>query len=140
MEHRWGRRAPVDVAVTLRLASGALETARIVNLSLSGALLRTQARLPAYSRVTVKLDVCDYIRGAPQLVLAHVVREAPGGVGIEWSEFSPPAICALLVEAADARQSSPDVKPAQVGDVEPPLLSRRHVAARVWPGPMGSRV
>jgi hypothetical protein len=111
MEHRWGTRAPVNVAVTLQLHSGALKPGRIANLSLSGALVRTEARLRPLSRVVVMLSPGDSEEGSLEKVAAYVVRETLGGVGIEWSEFAPPAICALLAEATATRVTPKNIAP-----------------------------
>jgi hypothetical protein len=75
---------------------------------LSGALVRTQTRVPPMSRIVVQLDRSDRQHSrlhedrenaSPQLVPAYVVREATDGIGIEWAEFSPPAIAAILASA-----------------------------------------
>jgi len=101
MEHRWGKRFDGDVSVTLRLASGEVVPGRMVNVSLSGALIRTQARLPLAGRVAVQIEAREPCEGPSRTVLAHIVRQGWGGAGIEWSDFSPGAICALLAEAGD---------------------------------------
>jgi hypothetical protein len=106
MEHRWGSRSSVNVTVTLQLASGRLTSGRIVNLSLSGALVRAETRVPAFSRVTVTLGRDNWAKESSQTIPAHVVREALGTVALEWSEFAPPAIRALKLEAAHALQTS----------------------------------
>jgi hypothetical protein len=137
MEHRWGKRAPVDVAVTLRLASGALERARIVNLSLSGALVRTEVPLPLYSRVLVKLAAKDSFAGSPQAVSALVVREALGGVGLEWPDFALPAIRALLIKSAETVQTGSEIEPAPACEVSPIRLTDRRAPAPLRPNQFG---
>ena len=101
MEHRWGKRIEVDVPVTLRLASGELVPGRIANVSLSGAFIRAQPRLPSLGRVAVQLQADESWEGQPRTVWAHIVRHEHGGAGLEWSEFSPAPICALLAEAGN---------------------------------------
>jgi hypothetical protein len=133
MEHRWGKRISVDVPVTLRLSSDELVPGRIMNLSSSGALVRTQARLPASGRVTVALEEDGSCEGLSRTVCAHVVRQSHGGIGLEWSDFPPPAICALIAEATDTPRSSSAWAP-QLRDTAPPFLSGRCAAARMQPG------
>jgi hypothetical protein len=101
MEHRWGKRIEVDVPVTLRLASGELVPGRIANVSLSGAFIRAQPRLPWLGRLAVQLKVEDLWEGKPRTVWAHIVRQGHGGAGVEWAEFAPAAVCALVAEAGD---------------------------------------
>jgi hypothetical protein len=101
MEHRWGKRSPVDVTVALYVGSGHVFGGRMTNASLSGALVHTEARLPAFSRLIVELHSGE--SGPParsRAVFAYVAREASEGLGLEWTEFSPPLIAALLSGAA----------------------------------------
>jgi len=114
MEHRCGRRIEVEVPVTLGLSSGERVPGRIVNISLSGALLRTQARLPSLGRLTVQLETDESCEGPPRTVLAHIVRRMAGGAGLEWSEFSPAAICALLAEAGNTSSERCDARTLDV--------------------------
>ena len=95
MEHRWGRRARVDMGITLHPGFGTVSRGRLANVSLSGALVRTDMRLPTFTRVVVELPSQDS-GGTAAMIAAYVAREAPEGLGVEWTEFSPPAITALL--------------------------------------------
>ena len=118
MEHRWGKRVPADVAVTLRLPSGAPIAGRMLNVSLSGALVRTGAKLPPASRLTVDLHTGGFQIGRRSF-LAHVVREVPGCVALEWSEFSPPAIHTLMAELTDLVSTSSPESRAKGGSPPP---------------------
>jgi hypothetical protein len=113
MEHRWGKRSALDIGVRLRLGSGAVDTGRLVNASLSGAFVRTSHCLPAFSRVVVELDSGAARQSAPQRIPAYVVRVAPDGVGLEWSEFAPPAIATLLVGTVAVRSRNAGVRSAE---------------------------
>jgi hypothetical protein len=96
MEHRWGSRSALDTEVRLRLICGAADAGRIKNASLSGALVRTARRLPVFARVLVEFERGSTRGRERECVPAYVVRAAPDGVGLEWSEFAPPAIATLL--------------------------------------------
>lgn len=96
MEHRWGRRSTVNVAVTLHSGAGRVIRGRLANVSLSGALVLTDARLPAFTQLVVELESAHPGESPPETIPAFVVREASRGVALEWTEFSPPAITALL--------------------------------------------
>jgi hypothetical protein len=111
MEHRWGRRARVDMGITLHPGSGSVALGRLANVSLSGALVRTDMRLPTFTRVVVELPSQGAGHQAndraPAMLSAYVVREAPDGIGVEWTEFSPPAVAALLYRAAASQPHAP---------------------------------
>jgi hypothetical protein len=96
MEHRWGKRSTLDIGVRLHLGSGVVDTGRIANASLSGALVRTTRRLPAFTRVVVEFERGSSRQSAQRRAPAYVVRMASEGLGLEWYEFAPPAVAALL--------------------------------------------
>ena len=96
MEHRWGKRFPLNAAVKLRLRTGAVVVGRIVNVSPSGAFVHAASRLPIYTYVLLELDSDGARQSGPECISAHVVRAVLDGVGLEWSEFAPPAIVARL--------------------------------------------
>jgi hypothetical protein len=86
MEHRWGRRVPIDAPVRLVLSRGAVGYGQLRDVSITGAFVQTHFLLPLLSLVDVE----------PQLVLpgdrrmqrlpACVVRKDSTGVGLEWTE------------------------------------------------------
>ena len=123
MEHRWGQRVPVDIPVSLRLACGTLVPARLVDLSVSGARVQTDEPLALLSPVTVLLD--RYLSEPwARTVCAHIVRLAFNEAGVEWSEFSPPEICAELLEAAERPSVSAELQPESTQEVE--FLPSKH--------------
>ena len=109
MEHRWGQRKRCDALVWLSTGAGPSATARVRDVSLSGAFLETALHLPLFAQVTIAV-LCD--DGFTQAVKfnAGVVRSEPGGVGIEWCEPVSGSICrqlgcTLKCAAAPFRQS-----------------------------------
>ena len=88
MEHRWGSRISVDITAPLRRASGCRSLARIVNISRSGALIRTDAVLPLFARVDIYLAG----RGVP----SFVARVDGDDIGVEWCEPAHEVLTALL--------------------------------------------
>ena len=110
MEHRWGKRSALDIGVRLRLGSGAVDTGRLTNTSLSGAFVCTSRCFSAFTRVVVELDSGAARQSAPQGIPAYVVRVAPDGLGLEWSEFAPPAIAALLARTTAVRSRNAEVR------------------------------
>ena len=87
MEHRWGERFPVRAAIRLHCAKW--DAAGYLNdASLSGAFVHTRLLVAPWTQVELELLG---IR-----IEAYVVRVAPDGLGIEWTEFAPSVIRELL--------------------------------------------
>jgi len=104
MEHRWGNRAPVSVPVKIYCASAAIGMGRVIDLSVSGAFVRT-ARVP---QLMTQVEVCSFLASGPYLAAleGYVVRQTRFGFGIEWTELAPEAVRALLQSLRAERQSS----------------------------------
>src|SRR5690349_10401264 len=103
MEHRWGRRVATDRVVRIDARPGALAVGRLRNVSSSGGYVEGIRTLPLLTCVHVELEWGHHKRQETSRIRAHVVRTDSGGLGLEWSEFAPPAIRALI--AADERRS-----------------------------------
>jgi hypothetical protein len=134
MEHRCGTRVPMSMAIRLSLPSRTL-TGRIVNVSLSGALVTVAERIPEQTRLVVEMDASHQAGSTPPSpILAHVVREADGCVGLEWCVFAPWPVLNLLrhkASQADVRRLHPRIANARDGsdydsggDSQPPNPSR----------------
>jgi hypothetical protein len=93
MEHRFGRRYPCGSSV--RISAGAASEAHgwLLNVSMSGAYIRTALDPPPFSLVSVTRIRDD---DASIELLASVVRRDANGVGIEWCETPASSICHLL--------------------------------------------
>ena len=94
MDHRWGNRAPVSVPVKIYCASAAIGMGRVIDLSVSGAFVRT-AQVP---QLMTQVELCSFLASGPHLAAleAYVVRRTRFGFGIEWIELGPEAVCKLL--------------------------------------------
>jgi len=99
MEHRWGNRREILHAVRVRTNSGVIATGTLKNISVSGALLSTDAPLRVSGHIEVQMFARSKVARPFTAVAAHVVRVCPDGFGIEWSELSPPAVQLLTEEA-----------------------------------------
>jgi hypothetical protein len=95
MEHRWGRRMPCVAKVCVSAGSAVTGTARLANVSISGAFVETALPLPLFGQVAIAALRAD---GSTHCVefTATVVRIDNGGVGIEWNETFAGPICRLL--------------------------------------------
>jgi hypothetical protein len=86
MDHRWGQRQASNVAVHIVATSGRTASARVVNVSLTGAYLETSVRLRLRSLVYLAPVLPDNFAQGGKRVAAIVVRHDGLGVGVEWSE------------------------------------------------------
>jgi len=104
MDHRWGTRAPVSVPVKIYCAYAAIGMGRVIDLSVSGAFVRT-ARVP---QLMTQVELCSFLASGPHLAAleGYVVRRTRFGFGIEWIELAPEAVCTLLQDLRAERQSS----------------------------------
>jgi hypothetical protein len=91
MEHRWGNRVALSIPVSMT-ASRAIETfGRIVNASVSGALIETPLECAPGAHIEVNfrsfsLDAC-------------VVRTERGRLGVEWRDMGASPLVEFLHEA-----------------------------------------
>ena len=112
MEHRWGERLSVDIAVRVAIRPFAVRTGRITNLSLSGACIALPFHVRPLARVHVAL--ANRFNHATPVISAYVCRKVKDGIGVEWCEFAPQAVLELL-RSAKGRRLDP-----HRGDALPP--------------------
>ncbi len=98
MDHRWGKRIPVDIEVRLACGSGVIGRGRLANVSSSGAFVRGDLAIPLLSRLRVTAEVRT-TRGTHRLeASAFVTRHAPNGTGLEWLDLAPAALAELIAD------------------------------------------
>jgi hypothetical protein len=86
MEHRWGRRQPINLMVRFFTVSGMTGAGRLLNISSSGAFLATTAALRPLSLVYLEPAAAPFWEVQSRRIAASVVRQDALGVGIEWCE------------------------------------------------------
>jgi hypothetical protein len=96
MEHRLGRRVAVDIPVRLNLSFFGAQHGRLINLSLSGGFITTPLELRVLSRLQVFIEMPGLERDEQDSIAAYVARKADHGIGVEWCEFAPVSVAALL--------------------------------------------
>lgn len=96
MDHRWGERIQVDFPVRLMAHPFAKRDGRLIDLSVSGAYIKTSVLMRPRSRLEVTLLANPWARHEAVVVQAYVARRYRQGVGIEWCEFAPPPVGSLL--------------------------------------------
>jgi hypothetical protein len=93
-EHRWGERVKVNIPIQVSAQPLGGVDACLKNLSLSGALLKTDVDLRLHSLIEVSIKATPSQHAA--VVIAHVSRKFKDDVGVEWCEFAPSVVKDLL--------------------------------------------
>jgi hypothetical protein len=96
MEHRWGQRIVTDVPVSLVGSRAAIGVGRILNVSTTGALLRTGLPLPLLSLVYLKPAATLSYLGQIGRLIGCIVRHGASEIGIEWCDADSDAVLQLL--------------------------------------------
>ena len=125
MEHRWGHRHEISRAVHLGTRSGLAARGQITNVSISGAFVVCPLPVSLFSYVEVQFRAMVNGKRAMMSVEAQVVRKEAAGFGIEWCEFAPEAVRALVTvppfRVADPPQPHAEWEPA----AHPPRILHR---------------
>jgi hypothetical protein len=112
MEHRWGNRHEISRPVQLGTRRGIVARGRICNVSMSGAFVVSPLSVRLFSYVQVQFTATLNGKRALTAVEAQVVRKDATGFGIEWCEFAPQAIRALVVAPFRLTDDQPQHPPS----------------------------
>jgi len=94
-EHRWGERVRVNIPVLVLTDALTAMDGCLKNLSLSGALVQSDCDFQRHTLIDVRIDSPPpTVRVS--VVRAYVSRRLTHGIGIEWCDFAPPVVKALL--------------------------------------------
>jgi hypothetical protein len=85
----------VDIPVQVSAAAVAGVDCSIKNLSLSGALVRSDCDLRLHTLIDVRIEPPPPTTRVA-VIKAHISRQLQEGVGIEWCEFAPAIVKDLL--------------------------------------------
>jgi len=97
MEHRCGNRKIVDARVTIRTRNGLVTRGVLQNVSASGALVSSPLPLPLHTTVFVQIEAVEAHQPFCRVALAgEVARLTEEGFAIEWAEFAPHTLRAIL--------------------------------------------
>lgn len=101
MEHRWGRRMPLDTNITINCRPAGRSRGRLRDISSGGAFVQTHLPLGLHARVELVLAASG-IEGATRLhrFEAIVSRVGQSGVGLMFVQFNPNELMALLAQLA----------------------------------------
>jgi hypothetical protein len=127
MEHRWGRRVKVDFPVRVTALRFSVRDGKLTDLSVSGASIIAALEARVLSRVQITIVSPLWAKHESAVVEAYVTRRYKDGFGVEWCEFSPPAVSKLLrclIARPHARSHRPvtPVTSLTVSRLSPPLL------------------
>lgn len=95
-EHRWGERVRVNIPVRVMAEGRDTAHCRLNNLSLSGALVRSDHDLLFPLLIEVHIIDSGVQPETACVVKARVSRKLAHGMGIEWCNFAPAVVKALL--------------------------------------------
>ena len=98
MDHRWGWRVRVDYPVRVAAHRFAVRDGRLIDLSVSGALIEADVDARILSRIQVVILLPSWPRHDAPALEAYVARKHRHGIGVEWCEFAPGAVRDLLRE------------------------------------------
>ena len=97
MEHRWGKRFTVDLAVRVAGRPYTVRMGRLVDLSVSGAFITVAVDLRPLSRLQVAITALPHRPShATPMIAAFIARTCKDGVGVEWCEHAPKPVLELL--------------------------------------------
>jgi PilZ domain len=121
MEHRWGQRLKVDLAIRVAGRPYNVRSGRLIDLSASGAYLAVSADLRLLSRVQIALALPNRLTHPTPMAAAYVTRIGKDGIGVEWCEYAPQAVLELLRYAAAHRHDRPRTEPGRYVPASAPL-------------------
>ena len=101
MEHRWGIRTPVDLAVRLAGNSLTVLDGRLVNMSVSGAFIVSGCPVNRMTCLEVQIRG---VRHTSLKIPACVIRRGANGIGVEWLDHASPAVREVLRAAVATRE------------------------------------
>ena len=96
MEHRWGKRIQVEFPIRVTAHQFSVRHGRLLNLSMSGAYIEADCELRILSKIKVAIMATHWSKQEAKEIPAYVTRKYREGVGIEWCEFAPDEVAALL--------------------------------------------
>ena len=96
MEHRWGRRIPLEVPVRLELGGRPMGHGLLRNASISGAFIETALELPVFTNLVVVLPTSSESSPRSIELAACVVRREVAALAVEWRDMACQPIVELL--------------------------------------------
>ena len=106
LEHRFGRRIPLEVPVRLAVGGRPVGQGLLRNASISGALIETTLELPVFTNLVVELPAGSEAAPGSAELAACVVRHETAGCAVEWRDMACARIVELLEKISGRRADS----------------------------------
>ena len=113
MDHRWGQRVVVDLAVQLLCHPRTIAVGRLMNASVSGAFVRTGLAPALLAPVRILGFLSETEGTRREAIEGYVVRREREGFGIEWFELAPAGVCRFLMNGVTLGPIEDDYAPAR---------------------------
>jgi PilZ domain len=112
---RWSRRIAVEIPVQVAADGSPKVHGLLKNLSLSGGMVATDHTWSVHTYIEISMKPPEAGQDALS-VMARVMRNLKGGVGVEWCEFAPSAVTdpterSPLSDQKSLRNEIPTVRP-----------------------------
>lgn len=97
MEHRWGLRRSVEVNVIIQTRTGVVGKGTLSDVSASGGRVASSLPVRVQSTVLVELKIRTARATLRSFVVeAEIIRHTETGFALEWVQFAPKGVRALL--------------------------------------------
>jgi hypothetical protein len=103
----------VDLAVQLLCHPRTIAVGRLMNVSVSGAFVRTGLVPALLAPVRILGFLSEHEGMRHEAIEGYVVRRERGGFGIEWFELAPAGICRFLLASTRVPAFEEDYAPAR---------------------------
>ena len=113
MDHRWGQRVAVDLAVQLMCHPRTVAVGQLMDVSVSGAFVRTGLVPALLAPVRILGFLSEHEGMRREAIEGYVVRRERRGFGIEWFELAPAGICRFLLAGVGFGPFEEDYEPAR---------------------------
>jgi hypothetical protein len=113
MDHRWGQRVAVDLAVQLLCHPRTVAVGRLMDVSVSGAFVRIGIVPALLAPVRILGFLSEHEGMRREAIEGYVVRRERTGFGIEWFELAPAGICRFLLAGVGFSAFGQDYEPAR---------------------------
>jgi hypothetical protein len=97
MDHRWGQRVAVDLAVQLLCHPRTIAVGQLMNVSVRGAFVRTGLVPPLLAPVRILGFLSEHEGMRRAAIEGYVVRRERSGFALEWFELAPSGVCRFLL-------------------------------------------
>src|SRR5665213_175776 len=97
MDHRWGNRIAIHIPVRMvNPNTSAAAVGHLINVSLDGALVAGSPEAHIGARIQISLAMPEAVAACGSWIDAYLVRKAGAAVALQWAEFAPREIVALV--------------------------------------------